>query len=221
MVLLGGGKTTNQHFTFLFSWKASKDVLAAQDKRAGDTQHARKERFRSPLTMPLDAAHAPSGPLRRLDFPAEARSPAVPRAARCPPTAAARERATHSQVWWPPSLCDSIPRILPPDDDNAPPGPLLRRLEFPAPPAPAKPERLRRAPPAAFSRAPSSIAPVARARGATPGSVICHQQDPVKRVFHLLRGKSDGRQDGYLSCQASVSCCERDGGAESCDVPWG
>ena len=39
---------------------------------------SRQERFRSPQTMPLDAGHArPGRPRRLLDFPAEARSPAV------------------------------------------------------------------------------------------------------------------------------------------------
>jgi hypothetical protein len=166
---------------------------------AGNT---RQKRFGSPLTMPLDADHARPGPLRRLDFPSEARSPAAPRAARCGPTA--RERATHAVRpsssqgrWLPRCRRNALPRTLPLDDDNAPPGPLLRRLEFPAEARSTQPERLRRVPSAAVRRAPSSIAPVARARGASLGAVLCQEQESVERESSALCGKAD-RQD--LSC---------------------
>jgi len=208
---------------------------------------SRQERFRSPQTMPLDAGHArPGRPRRLLDFPAEARSPASPRAARCRPTV--RERApqtirpvitktlTSDQVWWLPRRQqghDAHPSTLPQDDDNAPPGPLLRCIDFPAatrwaeperlrrvpsadnaPPGPllrcidfpaatrwAEPERLRRVPSAAFSRAPSSIAPEPEGLRRAPSAAsatgrtlaVCGlDKDSVERVFYSHRICRDG-----------------------------
>ena len=176
---------------------------------------SRQERFRSPQTMPLDAGHArPGRPRRLLDFPAEARSPASPRAARCRPTV--RERApqtirpvitktlTSDQVFWLPRRQqghDAHPSTLPQDDDNAPPGPLLRCIDFPAATRWAEPERLRRVPSAAFSRAPSSIAPepegLRRAVSAASATgrtlAVCGlDKDSVERVFYSHRICRDG-----------------------------